>query len=574
MFKIDNKEFRNLFEQVQKNKEDIAVHYNIDRVLADFGIKVIGQRMSADNLPDPATYQGNYGDAYAVGTQPPYSIYIWTRADENSGHPTDYWFDIGQIAIVGPQGPAGKDGEPGPRGRDSLWYTASSLDNAPSADNDDMLLITAGTDKGNVYKYVNSIWELQSNIVGPQGVQGQRGIPGEIGPVGPQGPKGETGDVGGFINIYGILASTNELPTPEALDNPTVAYLIGAAEPYTLYIQVGETAETRTWNNVGSFNTATYVTVGGVGQNVWDADTKLDKIKPQSGQYKLYAAGPTAQTSILVAGSPNNIPQYYSSTLSTLPVPITGVLATASPVLNIHAANKKYVDDSITTLKDEIDAELLSTAADSNKAYVPVYNNKTRQMRLTYAGNTTLKEGTADGCIAQYKSTLSYGDNEPQASLLTKTPTKYYQCANKKYVDDKVKNLYCREVTCYFAEEEGLSNYEITQQYSAKLIFLVYTYYSDITSIQDSGVSRAMETYKNAFAIQYEVNGEVKNAPLITLWGETREPRPSFEMKYYYDEETGNEIEYPSFVIFTDDDPVYTVYGRSIYINSSGHIIK
>lgn len=172
----NNITLRNLEEQVQKNKEDIAAHYNVDRILADFGIKVVGQRMSADNLPNPETYQGNYGDAFAVGAEPPYSFYIWTRADVDSGHPTDYWFDIGAIAIVGPQGPAGKDGESGPRGRDSLWYTANSLDNAPSADNDDMLLITSGVDKGNVYKYVNSIWELQSNIVGPQGVQGQRGL--------------------------------------------------------------------------------------------------------------------------------------------------------------------------------------------------------------------------------------------------------------------------------------------------------------------------------------------------------------------------------------------------------------
>lgn len=250
------------------------------------------------------------------------------------------------------------------------------------------------------------------------------------------------------------------------------------------------------------------------------------------------------------------------------------MLATATPVLNTHAANKKYVDDSIETLNDEIQAELLSTAANSNKTYVPVYNNKTRQMKLTYAGNTTLNEGTTDGCIAQYKSTLSYGDYEPQASLLTKTPTKYYQCANKKYVDDKVKNLYFREVTCYFAEEEGLSNYQITQQYTAKLTFLVYTYYSDITSIQTSGVTRAMETYPNAIAIQYEINGETKNAPLMELWGETIEVRPIFEYRYYYDEETGDEIEYPSFVVFTEDEPEYTVYGRSIYIHSSGHIIK
>lgn len=93
---------RNLEEQVQKNKEDIAAHYNVDRVLADFGIKVVGQVSSEADLPDPSTYTGDYGDAYAVGEQEPYTFYIWTRADVDAGHPDDYWFNIGQLAIVGP----------------------------------------------------------------------------------------------------------------------------------------------------------------------------------------------------------------------------------------------------------------------------------------------------------------------------------------------------------------------------------------------------------------------------------------------------------------------------------------
>jgi hypothetical protein len=42
MYMMENSTFRNLEEQVQKNKEDIAKHYAVDRVLADFGIKVIG----------------------------------------------------------------------------------------------------------------------------------------------------------------------------------------------------------------------------------------------------------------------------------------------------------------------------------------------------------------------------------------------------------------------------------------------------------------------------------------------------------------------------------------------------
>ena len=102
MLNMNGKELRNLEEQVLKNKEDIAAHYNMDRVLANFGIRVIGQVASVEELPAPETFTGEYGDAYAVGAAEPYTFYIWTRADINAGHPTDYWFDVGRLAIVGP----------------------------------------------------------------------------------------------------------------------------------------------------------------------------------------------------------------------------------------------------------------------------------------------------------------------------------------------------------------------------------------------------------------------------------------------------------------------------------------
>ena len=84
---------RNLQEQVQKNKEDIQRHYEIERVLADWGIRIIGQ-METWEIP---TGSFEYGDAYAVGPDGgPFVFYIYTR-----GNP-DYWFDYGAISIVGP----------------------------------------------------------------------------------------------------------------------------------------------------------------------------------------------------------------------------------------------------------------------------------------------------------------------------------------------------------------------------------------------------------------------------------------------------------------------------------------
>ena len=310
----------NLQEQVQKNKEDIANHYNIDRVLANFGIKVIGQVSTEAQLPLP--YNGDYGDAYAVGTSEPYDFYIWTRADANSGHPDDYWFNVGGLTIVGPQGPKGEQGPQGPQG-------------VPGPQD-------------------------PTGVQGPQGPQGPQGIQGLTGPQGPQGPKGDTGDVGGFININGILANANQLPTPASLNNLTIAYLVGSSTPYDLYVQVGSTSATATWNNAGPFNAATLVFENGKAQNTWNADTKLNVQSPAGGLLSVYVVNPDGTQTVrsctinrnayvdgrIVMLLPNNQGDY-------MPDGSDGRLLQKDPVKPYQVANKRYVDDRATSVVSE-----------------------------------------------------------------------------------------------------------------------------------------------------------------------------------------------------------------------------
>lgn len=66
------------------------------------GIKVIG---AIDALPIPAG-EYEYGDAYMVGTETPYDMYIYTRPD-GKVHTEGYWFPIGKFPMPGPQGPKG-----------------------------------------------------------------------------------------------------------------------------------------------------------------------------------------------------------------------------------------------------------------------------------------------------------------------------------------------------------------------------------------------------------------------------------------------------------------------------------
>ena len=54
MIKIGDTILRNLEEQVLENKEQIALHWNVDRVLADFGIRVRGtlpNKAALDRVP-------------------------------------------------------------------------------------------------------------------------------------------------------------------------------------------------------------------------------------------------------------------------------------------------------------------------------------------------------------------------------------------------------------------------------------------------------------------------------------------------------------------------------------------
>ena len=119
MLKFGNKEFRNLQEQVLKNMQNIANIKEGTAVLSEFGIKVVGEVDSLQDLSSVADYKlahedWAYGDAFAIGTQPPYKLVILTRANDEIT--ADHWFDIGDFPMPGPQGATGAQGETGPQG--------------------------------------------------------------------------------------------------------------------------------------------------------------------------------------------------------------------------------------------------------------------------------------------------------------------------------------------------------------------------------------------------------------------------------------------------------------------------
>ena len=119
MLKFGNKEFRNLQEQVLKNMQNIANIKEGTAVLSEFGIKVVGEVDSLQDLSSVADYKlahddWAYGDSFAIGTQPPYKLVILTRANDEIT--ADHWFDIGDFPMPGPKGDTGAQGETGPQG--------------------------------------------------------------------------------------------------------------------------------------------------------------------------------------------------------------------------------------------------------------------------------------------------------------------------------------------------------------------------------------------------------------------------------------------------------------------------
>lgn len=248
-------EFLNLQQQVQKNKEDIERHYEIDRSLANFGIRIVGVVSSVSKLPGLSTfpqapnYVGEYGDAYAVGLEGNYIYYIYTRPDLNLGYASGYWLNVGKIFVQGPKGDPGI-GLPGPQGASTRWYYGVSVPSIAAIEGD-CYLITEGNAKGDLYGYKDGRWVYLMNIIGPQGnigLRGSRGVPGES-IIGPQGNRGLPGSVP--IQIWGQVNSPTDLTniTPTQ-DNLSHAYLVGTEPPYHLW---AIKQDTMVWIDLGEF---------------------------------------------------------------------------------------------------------------------------------------------------------------------------------------------------------------------------------------------------------------------------------------------------------------------------------
>nr|DAQ67527.1 MAG TPA: hypothetical protein [Bacteriophage sp.] len=241
----------NLENQVLKNKVDIQNLKTSEKVLATFGIEVIGEAANSTLIPTVSVYKANnpdwkYGDAYAVGTASPYEFYILTRANET--HPEDYWFNLG--VIKGPKGDAGTDGANGADGKDGISPTVA-VGTVTTGNPGTPVSVTNGGTSTNVV--------LNFRI--PKGDTGDKGA------------KGDKGDTGFAVNIASELNNINELPTASA-SHVNIGYVIKDADgDSNLYVcMTNASTGAWYWNNVGKIAfSADYVS-----QNEYNQDKLTD----------------------------------------------------------------------------------------------------------------------------------------------------------------------------------------------------------------------------------------------------------------------------------------------------------
>lgn len=330
----DGTVLRNLEEQVQY----LTAYHDENLGIAQWGIRVIDRIDDASDLPTP--YDGEYGDAIAVGTEAPFFFYIWTR-NAIVGEP-GYWFPYGEISIAGPEGPKGDKGDKGDTGESTRWFSGQTP--SPGKEGDQFL----DTSTGNVFQHNGKDWVLTGNIKGPQGIQGKTGATGPQGEKGSRGEQGPEGKPGKFVTVAGILANTQQLPpSPSILNDLSIAYLVGTSAPYNLWFQMGTTPANAIWHNAGPFNVGTVVSVGGEYVTTFDADTKVDKISVTSEKIlTIKPNGTTDNLSFDTAAKGYYIPRRDWGGQVKVPY---------QPTNDDDAVCKIYVDTAIATATPESD---------------------------------------------------------------------------------------------------------------------------------------------------------------------------------------------------------------------------
>lgn len=228
---IINPKFRDLPEQVQKNKNDIETlqenQFNTFASTASLSSESASVDISltdidANSNTSNALLIDAVGNLFKIVTIVDNVVYI------------NYICNIkgpaGATGATGPAGPAGPQGEQGPRGlQGPQGETGETGPQGPTG------------------------------LQGPQGIQGPQGATGATGPAGPTGPQGPQGvqgatgpkgDDGTSFIIQGYVTDTDNLPQYGASDVGK-AWSVGTTQPYDIYLWGYNNLNQLVWSNIG-----------------------------------------------------------------------------------------------------------------------------------------------------------------------------------------------------------------------------------------------------------------------------------------------------------------------------------
>ena len=288
----NGEQMRNLESQVMKNKTDIAAIIEGNIVLGELGIKVVGQGTTTDELPNAATYTGDYGDAYLIGSTEPYDFYIFTRPF--MGQTTPQWFNLGKFPLPGPKGDKGDKGdtgETGPAGPGLLSGVVSST-GLPQGGTNGQVFLDVST--GDLYRFSRlsgtmvGYWLKSGNIKGPAGPIGPKGEKGATGERGEKGDTGPQGATGFAITFKALVDSVNALPDPKTTPR-NWGYLVGptvtGARPYII---IDDAVDRPQWVPVGFTGASSIITDNGTYIAEYDVSDLVDEDRLRAyGQHLL-----------------------------------------------------------------------------------------------------------------------------------------------------------------------------------------------------------------------------------------------------------------------------------------------
>ena len=223
----NDKVYRNLQEQVLKNQEDLERYVATTLTLNNMGIRVLGIVSNSAKLPASAT---QFGDAYLVGTEAPYNLYIWTRLEAQD---SARFVSVGQFPA--PSNIPGKTGPQGPQGDTGVGIANIYVDSSGY-----MKIIYTDDRPDSEF----------GSLKGPQGAMGPKGPKGDKGDTGAQGPRGLNGENAFAVTIIDTLTSIDQLPSP-SIAGRNDAYVVKSNNQSDLYGLISENG-TLKWANFGT----------------------------------------------------------------------------------------------------------------------------------------------------------------------------------------------------------------------------------------------------------------------------------------------------------------------------------